>query len=275
MEWPHVVSRPHLAKVTRKRQKTLLSPTKGTQLCLWYSRSGYAWGLNSTRENKFLQEGCQGEKDPATLWLDLHLYIWGTNCNTLSVYIGSFAWKKPLRLGQIPTLGTLSELQNNELHVISSLFFWCILCKCEHGQICLDVIGKRRRIPSKWWVLLQIPLIPDLTALPFVLQHWALHHHLTASTLAYTITTAHSRALQPGACSMPWPGRLICCHLPVVCIFYIKGRQKLTQPGRLWVVQVSNQTPLFCKTGSYTRAISMMASKLSLDVQAASAKRRA
>lgn len=153
--------------------------------------------------------------------------IWRTNYNTLSACAESFAWNKTLKLGQIPTLRTSLELQNLELHLISLLVFMCVLHMCEHGWICLDVIKKRWCIPRKWWLLLQLPLIPDHTALPFVLQPWASHHHSIASTLAYTITTVHSRASRLGVCSMPWPGRLICWHLPVVRIFYIKGRKNV------------------------------------------------
>lgn len=133
IEWPHLVSRPHLAKVTRKRWKTPLTPTKDTQLCLWYSRSEYVWGLNHTCEHRFLQEGHPGEKVLLHSGWILHLVIWGTSYNILRAYIETFARKKPLRLGQIPTLGTLSELQNNELHSITSFICMCMLCKCEHG----------------------------------------------------------------------------------------------------------------------------------------------
>lgn len=174
--------------------------------------------------------------------------IWRANYNTLSE---GFAWNKPLRLGQIPALWTLIKLQNKELHLISSFFCVCVLHTCEHGWIGLDVIGKRRCIPRKWRLLLQLPVMPDHTALHFVLQPWALHRHSTASTLAYTTTTAHSRALRLGACSMPWPGRLICWHLPVVRISYIKGRKRM-HAARQSVSRTVSESTLSCdgcKTG--------------------------
>lgn len=101
----------------------------------------------------------------------------------------------------------------------------------------------------------------------FVLQLWASQHPLTASTLAYTITTALLHALRLEACSMPWPGRLTCWHLLVVCIFYIKGSQKLMQPHSLWTIQAWSQlwTPCFvcCKICHCARVISVMASDIS------------
>lgn len=149
--------------------------------------------------------------------------------NTLSEYTGSFVWMKPLRLGQIPLQGHYKSSK-----IMSLLWhpsFSAYACVRTDKPIFM-LWGRDDRF------LLQIPLTPDLTALPFVLQLWALHPHLTASTLAYTTTTVPWPASQSEACSTPWPGRHICCHLPVVSIFYTKGRQKFVQVGSLWEAQV-------------------------------------
>lgn len=51
-----------LAKVTQKRWKILLPPTKNTRPFLQYWSSGYAWALNNTREHSFLQAGKLSQK---------------------------------------------------------------------------------------------------------------------------------------------------------------------------------------------------------------------
>lgn len=148
-------------------------------------------------------------------------------------------------------MGTLSELQNNEPPLTSS--FSC-MCTVRTDKPILMLWGIDDRF------LLQVPLIPDPTALPFVLQLWALHPHLTASTLAYTTTTVPWPALPSGACSTPWPGRHICCHLAVVSICYIKGKQKFVQlmrsTGLEPAITLSSQKQALCKS-CFSRGISI------------------
>lgn len=76
VKWPSLLTRPCLTKVTRKKWKTLLAPTKDMQLCLWYWKLGYVWGLNSVCHHSFLQEGHSGEKVlPHSGWI-LHRCVW-------------------------------------------------------------------------------------------------------------------------------------------------------------------------------------------------------
>lgn len=130
--------------------------------------------------------------------------------NTLGEYTGSFVWIKPLRLGQIPPQG---HYQRSKIMALlwHPPFSTCACVRTDKAILMLWGGDDR--------LLLQVPLLPDFTVLPFVVQLWALHPRLTASTLAYTTTTVPWPALPSGACSTPWPGRHICCHLPAVSIF--------------------------------------------------------